>query len=160
MKQILLLLLMLPSAIIAQESTLTKFNLEYKMPIDYRYCDSNPVECRPLPSRIPKFDIQERPDNKEWAMFWTLQILDIYTTSKALKYDCIKEINPLFTETPSDTRLVLTKTMLLAPGLLSNDYYKEISTRELENTNIMYMFVVSNNYRLLHDAKQTCNKIR
>ena len=135
-------------------------DLTYNLPVDPYYCDSNPPECQPLPNTIPKFQLADQTTNLQWATFLTLQLLDAYSTSRAIKYDCIKEVNPLFTETPSDLRLVATKTLLLAPSLLYNDYYKKVTPAELEDTNIFYMLIVANNFRLLDDAKDTCNKIR
>lgn len=167
MRIILLLILTLPLLSIAEEdvvdvSSTSKriLDLTYNLPIDYNYCKNNPVECRPLPSKIPKFDIVEHTTTAQWTIFWTFQVLDAYSTSRAVKYDCIREINPLYTERPSDTRIVTTKTLLLAPALLYNDGYKKITPQELDNTNTLYLFVVANNFRLLNDAKDTCNKIR
>ncbi len=157
MSKLFLILLTLPLLAIAEEVVL---DLTYNPPLDPYYCDSNPAECQPLPSIVPKFKLVEHTTSKQWLAFWTFQILDVYSTSKALKYDCIKEINPLYTEYPNDARLVATKTLLLAPALLYNDGYKKITPRELDNTNMLYMFVVANNFRLLNEAKDTCNKIR
>ena len=141
-------------------SSLFALDLTYNPPIDPYYCDNNPVECRPLPSRIPQFEIQERTTTVQWVTFFTFQVLDAYSTSRAMKYDCIKEINPLYTERPGDTRIIATKTFLLAPALLYNDGYKKVTPEELDSTNMVYMFVVANNFRLLNDAKRNCNKIR
>ena len=139
-------------------SSLFALDLTYDTPLDPYYCDSNPVECRPLPNRIPPFKITPKATNTQWITFFTFQVLDVYSTSKALKYDCIKEINPLYTERPSDARLVATKTILLAPALLYNDEYKKMDADVLNSTNMLYMFVVANNFRLLNNAKDTCNK--
>ena len=133
-------------------------DLTYNPPLDPFYCDNNPIECRPLSPKIPKFDITPRTTNGQWIAFWTFQVLDVYSTSRALKYDCVKEINPIFTETPSDARMVLTKTLLLVPGLVYNDYWKEVTPKELNDTNMVYSVVVANNFRLLNQAKDTCNK--
>ena len=135
-------------------------DLTYNPPLDPYYCDSNPVECQPLLSIVPKFKLVEQTTSKQWALFFTFQVLDVYSTSKAIKYDCIREINPLYTERPSDARLVATKTLLLAPALLYDDGYKKITPEELDNSNMLYMFVVANNFRLLNEAKRNCNKIR
>jgi len=139
-------------------SSLFALDLTYDTPLDPYYCDNNPVECRPLPNRIPPFKITPKATNTQWITFFTFQVLDVYSTSKALKYDCIKEINPLYTERPSDARLVVTKTILLAPALLYNDEYKKMDADVLNSTNMLYMFVVANNFRLLNNAKDTCNK--
>lgn len=136
-------------------------DLTYNPPLDPFYCDNNPELCKKIETtNIPIFDMTPRATNGQWAVFWTFQLLDVYSTSKALKYDCIKEVNPLFTESPSNTRLVLTKSFLLLPGLLYNDYWTEVTHEELDNTNMLYAAVVANNFRLLNKAKQYCNKIR
>jgi len=136
-------------------------DLTYNPPLDPYFCDNNPELCKKIEtSDIPIFDMTPRATNGQWIAFWTFQILDVYSTSKALKYDCVKEVNPLFTENPSDARLVLTKGFLLLPGLLHNDYWKEVTPNELNNTNMIYSVVVANNFRLLNKAKQECNKIR
>ena len=132
-------------------------DLTYNPPLDPYYCDSNPVECIPLPNLIPKFELQPETTNTQWIAFFTFQLLDVYSTSKALKYDCVKEINPIYTESPNDVRLVATKTLMLAPALLYNDGYKKVTPEELNTTNAVYMFVVENNFRLLNEAKRHCN---
>lgn len=135
-------------------------DLTYNPPLDPFYCDSNPVECQPLPDILPKFDIQPRTTREQWVTFWTYQLLDVYTTSKALEYDCIKEVNPLFSEYPSNERLLVTKGALLLPTLLYDDGWQKVTPRELNTTNGLYTFVVLNNFYLLNDAKRNCNKIR
>ncbi len=136
-------------------------DLTYNPPLDPYFCDNNPELCKKIDvNRLPKFDMTPRATNGQWIAFWTFQILDVYSTSRALKYDCVKEVNPLFTENPSNARLVLTKTLLLAPGLLYNDYWKDITPDELNDTNMVYSVVVANNFRRLKEAKDICNKIR
>lgn len=135
-------------------------DLTYNLPVDPHYCDSNPPECQQLPNTISKFQLAEQTTTAQWVIFFTFQVLDAYSTSQAMQYDCIKEINPLYTERPSDLRIVATKTLLLAPSLLYNDAYKKITPAELDNSNMLYTFVVANNFRLLNEAKDTCNKIR
>jgi hypothetical protein len=136
-------------------------DLTYNPPLDPYYCDNNPELCKSFETNdIPIFDMTPRATNGQWLAFWTFQLLDVYSTSRALKYNCVKEVNPLFTENPSDARLVLTKTLLLVPGLAHNDYWKDITPDELNDTNMVYSVVVANNFRLLNKAKQECNKIR
>ena len=140
-------------------SSLFSLDLTYNPPLDPYYCDNYPELCKKIEtSDMPVFDMTPRTTNGQWLAFWTFQILDVYSTSKALKYDCVKEVNPLYTENPSDARLVLTKSVLLLPGLLYDDYYKTVSPEELNDTNMLYSIVVANNFRLLNQAKDTCNK--
>lgn len=158
MSKLLLILLTLPLLAIAEDRVL---NLTYNPPLDPYFCDNNSELCKSIETNnLPVFDMTPRTTNGQWVAFWTFQILDAYSTSRALKYDCVKEINPLFTERPSNTRVVLTKSVLLLPGLLYNDYYKTVSPEELNDTNMLYSVVVANNFRLLNQAKDSCNKIR
>ncbi len=156
-KLLFIITITFPLFLTAEEIVL---DLSYNIPLDPYYCDNNPELCKKIDvNRLPKFDMTPRATNGQWIAFWTFQILDVYSTSRALKYDCVKEVNPLFTENPSDARLVLTKTFLLAPGLLYNDYWKEITPDDLNDTNMIYSVVVANNFRLLDKAKRECNKI-
>ena len=167
---LLLLIIILPLSSKAEEvisyiPIQTKYNLKYESEFDFDFCLKNSQLCDTLEqdrqqSILPKFEIQERTTKEQWATFAMFQVLDVYSTSKALKYDCIKEVNPLFTETPSDTRLILTKSVLLLPSLLYNDGYKNVTPEELDTSNALYLFVVANNFKLLNDAKHNCNKIR
>jgi hypothetical protein len=135
-------------------------DLSYNIPLDPYFCDNNPELCKIIDTPIlPTFDMTPRATNGQWALFWALQVLDIYSTSEALHFDCVKEVNPLFTENPSDARLVLTKGILLVPGLFYNDYWTRVTKEELDTTNMFYVAVVGNNFRLLNKAKQECNKI-
>jgi len=136
-------------------------NLTYNPPLDPYFCNKNLELCKNLEIKnYPVFDMLPRATNKQWLAFWTFQVLDAYSTSRALKYDCVKEINPLYTERPSDFRIVATKSFLILPGLLYDDYWTEVTPDELNNTNMLYSIVVANNFRLLEKAKDNCNKIR
>ena len=140
---------------------ISSLDLTYNPPLDPYFCDNNPELCKNLEIKnYPVFDMTPRATNGQWIAFWTFQILDVYSTSRALKYDCVKEINPLYTERPSDFRIVVTKSFLILPGLLYDDYWKEVTPNELNHTNMIYSVVVANNFRLLKQAKQECRKIR
>ena len=164
----ILLLLTLPLSLMAEEVVLepyptfyTKYNLTYSPEFDFDYCIKNAELCNKLERQpyIPKFPIKERPSTAQWVTFWTFQVLDVYTTAKAVKYDCIKEINPLFTERPTAQRLLVTKTILLTPTFYK-DNWRDITPRQMDYTNSLYLFVVANNFNLLNDAKENCLKIR
>lgn len=109
-------------------------------------------------SRIFK-DLQwhDTATNGQWIAFYTIQALDIYSTHRGLKYDCIKEGNPLLPEVPSIGRMVTHKTVFLSPyWLLQNE---EIFTkRDINVVNTLGATVVYNNFRLLDKAKRRCIK--
>ena len=155
MKTAIILLLLLFSSFIKP------LDLTYNPPLDPYFCDKNTELCNNLKLKnYPVFEMTPRATNGQWITFWTFQLLDVYSTSRALKYDCVKEINPLYTERPSDFRIVATKSFLILPGLLYDDYWTHVTPAELNNTNMLYSIVVANNFRLLEKAKQECNKIR
>ena len=165
----IILLLTFPLFLTAEEIVISPeylpegrvLDLTYNLPLDPYYCDKNPELCKKIEtSDLPVFDINSRATNGQWLAFWTFQVLDAYSTSRALKYDCVKEVNPLYTERPSDFRIVATKSFLILPGLLYDDYWTQVTPEELDDTNMLYAVVVGNNFRLLDKAKDSCNKIR
>jgi len=156
--KLLSLILILPLFLKAEE--VFSLDLSYNIPIDPYYCDNNPPECEPLPSILPKFDIQESVTKSQWTIFWALQVLDIYTTAEAVKYNCIVEINPLLPDRPSYQQLILTKGIILVPAMLRNNDSYNLKHKEMDRTNFMQTIVVSNNFYLLNDARQNCDKIR
>ena len=95
--------------------------------------------------------------NGQWIAFWTIQVLDVYSTHRGLKYACIREGNPLLPEVPSIPRMITHKTVFLAPyWLLQGEgvYTKQ----DLNFANILGTAVVYNNFKLWNDAKGKCTK--
>ncbi len=107
---------------------------------------------------IPQYDLIEPPTPADWAIFVGLQIADVYTTYRGLKYDCVKEINPLIGETPSVAQMTFVKTATLIPAV-QIDYDRGLLTqRMIRNTNSFIGIVVANNYDVLRKAKKYCDK--
>jgi len=109
-------------------------------------------------SRIFK-DLQwhEETRDYQWVLFYGLQALDVYSTHRGLKYDCIREGNPLLGDRPTVPHMITHKTIFLAPiWMLQNEgiYTKQ----EINLYNSMSGVVVYNNFRLLERAKEKCNK--
>lgn len=93
----------------------------------------------------------------QWYLFYSLQALDVYSTYRGLKYNCIREANPLLGERPTVPHMITHKTVFLAPiYMLQNEdvYFK----RDLRNFNAISGVVVYNNFRLLNKAKERCTK--
>ena len=88
--------------------------------------------------------------------FWVLQALDIYSTYKGMKYDCLKESNPLLPAVPELEELVLHKAVTLWPFVLWQKY-DLLTDRDIELPIAMYVFVVAQNLELYEEAKQKCN---
>lgn len=109
----------------------------------------------------PQLDLDftfEPADNLQWTIFFTLQILDVYTTKEALKYDCVEELNPLLSKRPSTNEIIMLKLILLGPTLYSQ--WRDIENKELYAPNFIMAGAIANNYDVLSSARSKCNKIR
>lgn len=93
----------------------------------------------------------------QYVTFWTLQTLDIYSTYRGLKYDCVREINPILGSDPSIAQMVTHKTIFLNPFyMLPGEGV--ITEYDMEWINLMMTTVVYNNYRVWSRAHQSCNR--
>ena len=93
----------------------------------------------------------------QWYLFYTIQALDVYSTHRGLKYNCIKEGNPLLGEKPTLSHMITHKTVFLAPyWMLQNEgiYTKN----DIRVVNTIGTAVVINNFNLLNKAKSKCIK--
>ena len=91
-------------------------------------------------------------------LFFSSQILDVYSTYRGLKYDCITEANPLLPSVPDLTELIGLKLIVIGglESLASGD------------TNFWYGWklgagvttsaVTLNNFRLLRKAQGRCQR--
>ena len=125
------------------------------------------IELRLKESQNPlqsiQFEIKDRPTTTDWVLWFGIHALDIHSTTKGMRYSCLKEGNPLLPDRPSAKRLILHKGIILSllhsPRTSSND----IKASELQFANGIIALVVANNYRLARKAKQnprSCPKIR
>ncbi len=86
--------------------------------------------------------------------FIALQILDIYSTYRALKYDCVQETNPILGDVPTIPQMVVLKS--IAQGhVLSN---KNVSSEAYTFMNVGSTLVVVNNYQVWNKARKRCTK--
>jgi hypothetical protein len=113
----------------------------------------NPKRLQSIP-----FNDNEPASLDAWAMFIGLQLLDVYSTAKAIKYDCLKEGNPLLPQRPQVWEMLALKLAILVPqyqyiirevGFVTNDDL-------IVNTTITGI-VVHNNFELLDYAENNCN---
>ena len=114
----------------------------------------------------PEFTVETDPfeswtDRQKRAidiLFWTSQILDVYSTYRGVQYDCIYEANPLLNEVPTVSEMVGLKLFVIGGvGVLTNN-----------NTNFWYGWklgagmttsaVTLNNFRLLRKAQRECKR--
>ena len=172
MKKILLILFLFPLSITAGElSQLTPTQEAYIL-AGHHCCYSDEViekvlnKHQPfpmpqkeffLPAYIPQSSLEEPADKWMWALFWTLQAADIYSTSKGVQYDCISEANPLLPSVPTVAEMAILKAVVLLPSY-GNIGYENISREELIFPLLFGTGVVAHNTRLVNKAKNRCDK--
>ena len=94
----------------------------------------------------------------QWYLFWTIHALDVYSTYRGLKYDCVKEANPLLGERPGLAQMVTHKTIFLHPfWVLQNEGV--FTKQELELYNSVGSVVIYNNYRVWNKAHKVCRRL-
>ena len=104
-------------------------------------------------------DLEWKEDTSpgQWYLFYTLQALDIYSTYRGLKYDCVREANPLLGERPGVARMVTHKTIFLSPiWMLQNEGVW--TKQDLDWVNTAGTLVVYNNYKVWDRAHQRCTR--
>jgi len=93
----------------------------------------------------------------QYVTFWTLQTLDVYSTYRGLKYDCVREINPFLGSNPNIGQMVTHKTIFLNPFyLLPGEGV--ITENDMEWVNIMMTTVIHNNYKVWSRAHKRCKR--
>lgn len=102
-------------------------------------------------------DWNQTATKRQWVFFYTIQVLDVYSTHRGLKYDCIKEGNPLLGDRPTVPHMITHKTIFLSPyWMLQNEGI--FTQRDITFVNGVGTAVVFNNFRLLEKAKERCTK--
>jgi hypothetical protein len=91
----------------------------------------------------------------QWYAFYTLQTLDVYSTYRGLKYDCVEEANPLLGERPGVLRMVTHKTVFLSP-LWMLQHEGVWTKQDLNWVNTAGTIVLYNNYKVWDRAHKRC----
>lgn len=107
-------------------------------------------------SRIFKnINWQEEASSAQWYTFYTLQVLDVYSTYRGLKYDCVKEANPLLGERPGVLHMVTHKTVFLSP-IWALQHEGVWTKQDLTWINTSGTLVLYNNYKVWDRAHKRC----
>lgn len=109
-------------------------------------------------SRIFKnINWQEEASTAQWYAFYTLQALDVYSTYRGLKYDCVKEANPLLGERPGIPHMVTHKTVFLSP-IWALQHEGVWTKQDLTWINTAGTLVFYNNYKVWDRAHKRCKR--
>ena len=106
---------------------------------------------------LPDFEFTELANDAQYNIFWTLQVLDVYSTYRGLKYQCVYEANPIVGPNPDLAKLVTHKTLFLHPVAIIQPL-GILTKEEVQNYNVFYTTVVYNNYNVWNRARKVCKK--
>ena len=81
-----------------------------------------PAVYVPRENILPAMDWVETNMQKEIIIYWTLTVLDVYTTHEGLKDPNVYELNPLLGKRPSLAQLILLKS--ISSIIILNTYFK------------------------------------
>ena len=104
------------------------------------------------------WELVDYPSNYDWSLFIFLQVADIYTTYRGLKYECVEEANPLFGKNPTVETMAMYKFAVLTPAIQYDRKHGNLNKASIRGTNSFMMFVIGNNLNVLERAKNRCNK--
>jgi len=91
-------------------------------------------------------------------MFVFLQVADVWSTYRGLKYNCVEEANPLFGRQPSITDMTLTKFAVLTPAIKYDNKHGNLNKKTIRSTNAFMAIVIGNNMNVIQRAKRQCQK--
>ena len=102
-----------------------------------------PAVYVPRENILPAMDWVETNMQKEIIIYWTLTVLDVYTTHEGLKDPNVYELNPLLGKRPSLAQLILLKS--IGSIIILNTYTKE----DMYYMNLILFAAVDNNYQII-----------
>ena len=108
---------------------------------------------------IHRYDLVDPPTKADWSLFVLLQFADVYTTSRGLKYKCVKEINPFIGDRPSRKDMIYTKVAVLTPAFQIDINRGELTRKSMRSVNTIMSLVILNNYEVMQKAERYCEKI-
>ena len=108
--------------------------------------------------RKSRYTLVEQHTNGQLYTFAALQILDIYTTYRGLKYDCVYEMNPVVGERPSVGKMVTTKIAILYPTIVAEQQRYYVDRKAMSDINFLMTLVILNNIDVVQGAKKNCVK--
>jgi hypothetical protein len=142
-----------------------ELNLYLPKDINYNICIEDSQLCTDIEKHthrfiLPQFTFDHRqlpPTKNQWRLFWVLQAIDVYATATALDYDCVTEVNPIFGNRPSTTKLIEIKSAILSTSLLLGT---DMTSADIYSVNTVYTYIAVNNLDILYRARKACNKVR
>ena len=105
-----------------------------------------------------RFTLFEPYTTPQLYTFATLQLLDIWTTYKGLKYKCVRELNPILGEQPSVPKMFAVKTLVLIPAIEADIKNDRLNKKTMRQVNTAMVMVITNNNTVRNRAESNCQK--
>ena len=154
------------SSELLEEETFSVYKVYPYQDYNPSYCENNPEICKRLNEKQIdlshlEFVPERKPASKAmWFTFATLQLLDVYTTERGMRYNCVKELNPLLPKRPTVGEMITLKTFILGPTYYTINEAVTITNKDLITPSLVTGAVVLNNYHVNRRASKYCRKIR
>jgi len=117
------------------------------------FCVQEPETCKKIeeysrPSLLPKFTFKEDVTKQDKIVFYSLHIIDAWSTDRAISAGYARELNPLMPDYPSSGRIWGQKFALI--GLY--EYAQWLDNRTVVVTiNVVTGLIVANNLKIIID---------
>jgi len=117
------------------------------------FCVQEPETCKKIeeysrPSLLPKFTFKEDVTKQDKIVFYSLHIIDAWSTDRAISAGYAREVNPLMPDHPSSGRIWGQKFALI--GLY--EYAQWLDNRTFVVTiNVVTGLIVANNLKIIID---------
>ena len=109
-------------------------------------------------SKVNLKELQFTPQYKDkevWFAWYLVNVLDIYSTVKGLKYSCIYEANPTLPNVPHRDHLIIHKALLLST--IFNPDLKYWSDSTINALSFTIGLAVVNNTKIINEVKNNPN---
>ena len=105
-----------------------------------------------------RYDLTEEDAHVSmWYLLYTMQVLDVYSTYKGMKYDCVFEANPLLPRVPKIPEMLALKTFVFYP-VYRIDQQNIVPNRSLIPASLISTAVVLSNVNTYYKVKDVCGK--
>ena len=94
-------------------------------------------------------------DKEVWFAWYLVNVLDVYSTVKGLKYSCIYEANPTLPNVPHRDHLIIHKAFLLSTIFNPDSKYWSDST--INTLSFTIGLAVVNNTKIINEVKNNPN---
>ena len=109
--------------------------------------------------RRSQYTLVEQHTDSQLYSFVALQLADMYTSYRGIKYRCVREMNPFLGDRPTVPKMFAWKTIVLIPAFQFDTKNKTLTKETMRDINKMMSLVIVNNNIVLNRAKRNCKKL-